>query len=359
MQLTAQNIIGYLTDQALVPHEKVLNGQFCWYAIRSRNQVFIIRDQQGGGLFLKQANSDKALIMKEANALHILHHFSDFESVKPFIPQFYSYHPELHVLVTEYLQGARSVLELTELRGQLSLSQAKAMSEVMARFHADLRNDLDRDPSLQFFDPELPWILKLPNVTNYAKEVVLEQIRQDEFLLHKLDEVARGWSNTSLIHGDIHLANFMIKESENGDQLKLTDWEMANIGDPLWDLAGLMQAYLAHGLRFSSASSDHYQLPESKAYWSREHVHKVWAVIWESYGHLMNWSVTETGLAAEKVVGFIAARLLQSAAELNRVSPEFLAPGAWAMIAEARTYLRQPQQVIRALDTSTHLSHEF
>ena len=358
MQLTAQNIIRYLADEQWVTDESALNGELCWYPLRSRNQVFIVEYRLGKGLFLKQAVESPERIKKEVAVQHILHHFSDFDEIRIHLPDFYGFDEYRRVLVFEHLAQARTILETTELRKQQSQYLAEKMAHVLAGYHIDLTRERDTDPTLLVFDRALPWILKLPNTQDYAREVVLEQIKQDDFLLQHLDAAARQWSCSSLIDGDINLKNFMLQTTEQGDCVKLVDWEMANLGDPLWDLAGLMQAYVAAGLRYSRPDAKHYELTESKQFWSKDAIRTMWSRIWATYASKMSWDEVTRQTALGKLIGFMAARLLQSAAELNRISPEFLAPGAWAMIAEARSYFKHPGTLINIFNTSAGISYE-
>jgi len=291
----------------------------------------------------------------EAAVHHVLHHFSEFEALKPFVPMYCGYDPRQHVLVTEYIHNTANVWELTEQREQLSASQAKCMAHILASFHLDLTNRLVDDPTLSFLDQKLPWVLNLPNAVNHAPEVVFQHIKQDEFLLYKLDEAAHSWRCASIIHGDVKLQNFIAQQEAN--ELKLVDWEQANMGDPLWDLAGLLQSYVAGGLAYMTSTAGHYELPVSKAYWEREKVLEMWRLIWQEYSSKMRWTSELAEEAALKTVGYMAARLLQSAAELNRVRPEFMAPGTWSMIAEARSYFRQPHVYSRQFCSQTSTVH--
>ena len=43
----------------------------------------------------------------------------------------------------------------------------------------------------------------------------------------------------ALIHADLKHDNVLIERAADGLRVRILDWEMARIGDPAWDLAGL------------------------------------------------------------------------------------------------------------------------
>ena len=55
----------------------------------------------------------------------------------------------------------------------------------------------------------------------------------------KLQEIAASWSNKTFIHGDFKTTNLLLR-GKSGDELDtplaVVDWEMAGLGDPLWDV---------------------------------------------------------------------------------------------------------------------------
>lgn len=362
MQLTTRNILGYLVDRQLVSRDSVLLGALSWQQLHARNLVFTVKDQLRPGLFIKQLSKRDAhtvrLMQKDATIQHMLHNFRDFEQIRTFIPTYHGYDPKEHILVSEFFEEATSVMALTEQREQLSVGQAKTMAGILASYHVSINDELADDPSFRFFEQGLPWILRFPNARDYAPEVVFQHIRQDDFLLHQLDAVAATWAPITLIHGDVKLVNFIAKPYHREEKLNLIDWEFGDLGDPLWDLAGLLASYVATGLSYMSSTAEHFELPDSKAFWGREKVIEVWQVIWSEYCHKRQWNQKQADRTALKTVGFMAARLLQSAAELNRVRPEFMAPGVWSMIAEARHYFKQPQLIARQLKGNITVNYD-
>ncbi|MEU8674319.1 aminoglycoside phosphotransferase family protein [Streptomyces sp. NPDC048560] len=66
---------------------------------------------------------------------------------------------------------------------------------------------------------------------------LFEELRVDDSALHGLRRRADGLARRSfaLVHGDLHRYNFVVDRA--GGDLWTIDWELAMIGDPLYDLA--------------------------------------------------------------------------------------------------------------------------
>ena len=91
---------------------------------------------------------------------------------------------------------------------------------------------------------------------------LIEQVREYTQLSQDLDALASSWRSDTFIHGDIKFENSIIPDarptsdlssSDTGEQLKLVDWELADVGEPCWDVGSVFQAYLSLCLRAAPA----------------------------------------------------------------------------------------------------------
>jgi hypothetical protein len=76
---------------------------------------------------------------------------------------------------------------------------------------------------------------------------VLEIIQENPAIGNALDELAAGWRNEVLVHGDIRWENCLILSPglpAGRRQVWLIDWECAAFGDRSWDLACAVASYL-------------------------------------------------------------------------------------------------------------------
>src|SRR6202008_3942124 len=67
-------------------------------------------------------------------------------------------------------------------------------------------------------------------------------------LIEALDGMRERWSSETLIHGDFKWSNLAAG--------KLLDWELAQWGDPAWDLGGAMHAAIVEDLLAAELPGD-------------------------------------------------------------------------------------------------------
>jgi Phosphotransferase enzyme family len=103
-----------------------------------------------------------------------------------------------------------------------------------------------------------PWILSLADdvpelyADNPAAQRQCAQLAADRFVSAVLVGFARRWKCSSVIHGDIKFDNVLV----SGTRLSLIDWELACIGDPAWDVAGVVDGLLLPELISGTAPVD-------------------------------------------------------------------------------------------------------
>lgn len=112
-----------------------------------------------------------------------------------------------------------------------------------------------------------PWVLSLADgvpelyADNSAAQRQCAQLAGDSSVCAVLTAFTRRWKYCSLIHGDIKFDNVLV----SGGRLSLIDWELACIGDPAWDVAGVVDGLLLPQLITSNAAVDHSRVLEVAA----------------------------------------------------------------------------------------------
>jgi aminoglycoside phosphotransferase (APT) family kinase protein len=76
------------------------------------------------------------------------------------------------------------------------------------------------------------------------RQMIQILLRFPEFAAH-FDRLAQEWQYHCLIHGDVKWDNCMLINTESGLKAKIIDWELANWGDPAWDVGCIFAAFLA------------------------------------------------------------------------------------------------------------------
>jgi hypothetical protein len=91
-------------------------------------------------------------------------------------------------------------------------------------------------PEKDFFDTLSP----------AAKEII-QLIQQNTAFAQNYQGIQSLWKSSTVIHNDIKLDNFLVLAPSN---IYIIDWEIANNGDPLWDVAllfaSILQLWLEH-----------------------------------------------------------------------------------------------------------------
>jgi hypothetical protein len=92
-----------------------------------------------------------------------------------------------------------------------------------------------------------PWILDVPAgrmpaiaVGNDPAGRLVEEIAQCAPVAAAITSVGRAWTTRTVIHGDVKFDNVLVAH----DRMLLVDWELAGLGAPVWDLAGVVDGLL-------------------------------------------------------------------------------------------------------------------
>jgi thiamine kinase-like enzyme len=145
---------------------------------------------------------------------------------------------------------------------------------------------------------------------------VITEIQKNPALVQKIEATAAQWERYSLIHGDIKWMNFIVTENES--EVKLIDWEIADLGDPLWDVAGAIQSYFSSWtMSFDNRYKEYVRIPDNE-FITMEVILPVVKVFWETYAKQKNYSKAEYKSKLLKTLKYTAARMIQTAFENNK-----------------------------------------
>jgi hypothetical protein len=69
----------------------------------------------------------------------------------------------------------------------------------------------------------------------------------------ELTRLRLGWQASALIHFDLTGDNVLIEDSSSGSPLRIVDWELAGLGDPMYDVGSLLSHLLGNAMRSGTA----------------------------------------------------------------------------------------------------------
>lgn len=343
MRLTLNNLAYFLVDKGFLHPEYLVSGNYKVIQRQSRNSIFqVFLGNHPGGLFIKQLLSldpQNAYLMQKDATVHCLIQQTDIlPKMRTFIPHYYGYEPDNHVFVTEFFPSAISLHELISQRKSVVPEEIARMAIILANLHKDLSGQIENNSGLRFFNRQPPWMMLFgdwdnPQVKNAGpSQIPIGQfIQQRPEIAQFLEDLRYAWSGNTLIHGDIKLINFIHVAGNSASEMKLIDWEIADIGDPMWDVAGLLQSLLTLWI-FSQNPNPMLQNQSQPGmeFLTWESTLSACHTFWLSYRKSRAYAHPDQALDSaenrQKVIHFTAARMLQTACEStiasNEISPQ-------------------------------------
>lgn len=328
MLLDVDNAIPYLLERGHLSPRDVVEGTVRVTNVSRRNRNLRITRRGELGLLLKQAEAagSTATLDNETSFYRMCHQDARGEPVRPLIPKLHGVEEADQVLLIELVEDARpltlwrhrfdSAAFLTKVGGEIG--------RVLGVYHQAFRS-LIGTPSRHSarLGRNAPWVLWVhrpgPEILaelSAANMKTLRILQQKVELSQRLDQLRKGWRTQSLVHCDIKADNLLVRGDPDGDiGITLVDWELAQLGDPAWDVGAMFKDFVADWI---------VSMPISKRRSSREMmeaaVHPLAGfqaglrALWRSYQ-----AAAELGSEANEFLvrasGYAGAWLVQSAYE--------------------------------------------
>lgn len=254
MFLTATNIYYYLRDVGLADAGDIADEAYWVREIGRRNRNFHIIRAPGRSLFVKQVPAVIAetslSFAREAACAQLALQDPACASLRAVMPTLRRYDNRRHVLVYDAIDDGVSLAEWIARHGEVGEAVTDALAATLAAVHSETRTSGTIAALASVLSGEPPWIFiigeqaetVMPNMSGGVREIVA-QLRATPELLHGLSQLGKQWPQRCLTHGDMKFDNVMVVERGEERALRLIDWELGNLGDPLWDVAGAICAY--------------------------------------------------------------------------------------------------------------------
>jgi aminoglycoside phosphotransferase (APT) family kinase protein len=261
--LTVDSVLPLLVDRGLIPASWIIDGELTIRAAARRNRHLTVEGPDGIGLFLKQpddpAVGGHGTLRREAEFHRFCREEAALAPVARIIPRLIDTLGSDTILVFEWIAGADSLqsrMESPEGR-EPSVEVARALGRALGTVHRVLGSrDWSRAPRLAGIPRSLPWVMRLhrpwPGMLADASPAHLEMLRilqGQKGFGERIEQLCVGWRPSTVIHGDTRFDNVLIRASPTAEErdavaLWIADWELIQIGDPGWDLAGALQDFL-------------------------------------------------------------------------------------------------------------------
>jgi hypothetical protein len=262
--LTCANVLAYLRARGLlVEGDEDLTA---WRVTEhhSRNRNFAVTSSDGAqGFFVKQLRAQDpeslAMLRREARVYELASQDADFAALREVTPPFFGFDDAAQTTVLGALDG-ESLMQLHRRLGRFPLEIGEQLGRVLATAHLRVGRDAAANPPRGLFNLEPPGIFTahrggpLLRWLGPGQMLLVEHVRDNKGLARVLDELAATWQCDTFIHGDIKFENCVVAPGANGrgesdsgarPDIRLVDWELADFGEPAWDLGSMLQSYLA------------------------------------------------------------------------------------------------------------------
>lgn len=320
MFLTATNLVYYMLEMNFIAPNDVLFGhvKIVEAGRRNRNFKVLVRD---AGVFLKQVKTidavENSTLQREADCYSFARKYPDWSKS---MPRFLGFDSARKCLAVELFREAENFVEHQFYLGQLDNQIAISIANAFASFHKLQPLPHDLELSSVSLPKRVPWILFFHRDNNRVSQGVIElgnRIRGDLSLSNAIDKLFHEWSRTAWIHGDMKWDNILLAPDMNGDhRVKLVDWELFDLGDPLWDVGGFFHSFMvsvvAAKLRLPSSADTHdveSLVADMKPFGD------FLRTFWNQYALERQFETEDSRQQLQRALEFAAARMLQSAFE--------------------------------------------
>lgn len=363
MLLTSHNIAYYLIEHGLIGFADIVNGDLTIAETTRRNRNFRVFRKGGQSYFVKQIQGWTpqaiATLQCEAACYSLAQSDPKFAGLAALMPAYRLYDSTRQALVTELLPEAEDLSEYHRRLGRFPADIALSLGRSLGAYHRNTAVAPSDGPHAAFFRKQMPWILQLheqdpSSITalSPANAELLRIVRSYPDLTRVLDALRRDWQVRCLIHGDMKWDNCVLYHPPDDDgtiRLRVVDWELADIGDPCWDVGAILQAYVCFWLLSipvtaggsATALVDFAQYPLEK-------MQPAIRAFWNAYVSALELDEAGAGVCLERSVKYAAARMIQTAYEYMQYAQQLTASAIYLLQVSLN-------MLTRPADAITHL----
>ncbi len=357
MLLTQEHLCYYLLERKTIEEKVLVDGDYMVLPISgSRNNLFKVLCKSRKSLFIKQTSKFDAVttsvLTREANTYRFLSQGSMYPKVASGLPTFFDYDRQRHTLTVEYFPGAQSIHEYFVKQKSYFPELAVQQAVLLHSYHTPIPEGTDTS----IFPKTLPWALQIFDFPpgqmfpgSKANEELMSMVYGNTELKGHFDQLKADYKMTTLIHGDIKWMNFIIYPAADGMKQSLIDWELADIGDPAWDVAGLIQSYISTWVfSFDNADPRSKDLKENMKGFDITNMQASINSFWKTYAALMQHDSATATASLYKCLRFAAARIVQTSIEGVVYNPQIY-PNNVRSLQLAFNILKSPQNAAKDL----------
>jgi hypothetical protein len=365
MSFGAPALVRYLLDVGAIDCAAVVDGDLLVSDSTRRHSNHKVRlgAGAGAGYFVKQARIDQTMsastLNREAVCYWLAARDARFAALAALMPRCLHYDPRQQILVLELLPESENLAELHGRLGHLPVETAHALGDALGKAHASVGDPGTQEPLTNSFPRTPPWVLGIHAIAarqfdrlSAANAHLLSIVHQYPGFSAALDDLRAQWRPGTVIHGDMKWDNCLRMSAAAGDgpsSLRVVDWELADVGDPLWDAAGIVHSFLCAWLL--SMPPNETTRADQLVATARHPIHGMRPALhayWRSYAQARDLDRAAASSALVRCIQFAAARMIQSAYESLSYAQAVSAP-TLRLLQVSLNILTRPREALRDL----------
>jgi hypothetical protein len=267
------------------------------------------------------------MLQCEAACYFLARNDPDFIALAPLIPELYDFDQDRQTLTTAFISDGEDLWEHLRRVGKISTSVAGELGRCFGEFHRETDTRLLNSPHASVFPKQIPWILSAERRNSHpfkelspATSQLFDHVDESTRLPKALDALRSQWQVSTLMHGDMRLENcILVQTSSDKLALKIIDWELADLGDPGWDVGSILQSFLSSHITSIPPLQEQLTLNALLLHPAVLDVRPAIRSFWESYERELQCA--ESRNRFKRCLSYGAARMIQSAYEYMQFSP--------------------------------------
>jgi hypothetical protein len=196
----------------------------------------------------RDANTPDAVTMwMEATIFWLSAHDAAFAVLAPWIPKYYHYDETNKLLTIELVAASDSLLAKQMAGAAVAPRLLYDIGRAFATLHGPASQVLREERVRCLFRTGIAWVLTLGQPGSpyqpgtAAAQSIFAAVVQRPDAVAALAQARADWRDAHIVHGDAKAANVLILDDGT---VRVIDWEIAALGDGLWDIAGMIHSLL-------------------------------------------------------------------------------------------------------------------
>lgn len=352
-------ILVRLAARGLLSERDIVDGEVKVSDVSRRNQNFRVTTTSGRSYFVKQGvgAARSMTVGREAEFFRFASDAPASAQLRQCLPTVRDWDAERKMLIFDLIPDSRSLAEHQQRTRRWPSRLAGQAGSALAALHAWWPRDVGHENSpITVAGP--PWIFSihqpdlsvLDSMTSAALEIV-RIVQGSGIFRDALDELRNNWRATAVVHGDMKWDNVVLRRCTNGRRgydVVLVDWELAQLGDPLWDAASFLSQYVDAWIASFPVMDESSLSGSPTPLVPLERLQPAMSRFWNAYTRGFRFDETVRADGLDRLARYAAARLIQTSIEAEQRGNRLSNAGV-LRLQVAENIMRQPAAALASL----------